>query len=274
MITEEHFEETINNINKYKVTGHDSLLFFQRVTEGLINAVYDLDFSGVEFALREGANVNVVISATFTRETLLHHLARKGDAGLDIARLLIGCGADINARDRLGYTPLHTAGTFDRISMAELLIDSGADVNAEDNQGDTPIHNALMRGRYEIALLLREHGAKYTDSYHITQRINMIDTDRGKKIFTSLHMAALLGDTKIACSLIKNGVDINARDRLSRTPLHHAVSCVYSDIVKVLIDNGADVNARDRLGRTPLHFAMKDAAPDVIKLLIDNGAEE
>ena len=50
--------------------------------------------------------------------------------------------------------------------------------------------------------------------------------------------------------LINNGVDVNARDKYERTPLHYAKNY---DAAKLLIDNGADVNAKDFYGSTPLY---------------------
>ncbi|MEO7587982.1 MAG: ankyrin repeat domain-containing protein [Arachnia sp.] len=58
--------------------------------------------------------------------------------GLDLARWLLGHGADPNTTDRGGHTPLHHRGP-DRDVM-HLLLDSGADISARDNSGSTPLH--------------------------------------------------------------------------------------------------------------------------------------
>jgi len=55
------------------------------------------------------------------------------------------------------WTPLHWTETEE---IAELLIAAGADVNAKDNRGDTPLDTAIRRKRPEIADLLRKHGGK------------------------------------------------------------------------------------------------------------------
>ncbi len=47
-----------------------------------------------------------------------------------------------------------------RKEVAELLIDKGADVNAKNNYGGTPLDSAIIMGRTEIADLLRKHGGK------------------------------------------------------------------------------------------------------------------
>ena len=78
---------------------------------------------------------------------------------------LIEKGADVNATDDNGQTPLHLALHNEHPEMAKLLIKKGADVNAKNKWGDTPLH--LVLDNPEIAKLLIEHGADVnaTDNY-------------------------------------------------------------------------------------------------------------
>jgi ankyrin repeat protein len=75
--------------------------------------------------------------------------------------------------------------------------------------------------------------------------------------------------------LIINGIDVNAKSDLGRTPLHEAAEIDSRDIVKLLISNGADVNAKTKDGWTPLHSAIYFSRwnKDVIELLLTNGAD-
>ncbi|WP_353281718.1 ankyrin repeat domain-containing protein [Wolbachia endosymbiont (group B) of Horisme vitalbata] len=77
--------------------------------------------------------------------------------------------------------------------------------------------------------------------------------------------------------LIKdNKVDVNAKDKDERTPLHHAAHRLSTEEVKVLIEAGADVNSVDRCGWTPLFASIISYYGEfrnIIKVLIDLGAD-
>ena len=71
--------------------------------------------------------------------------AAKATKTLARAERLIATGADVNAKDHVGGTPLGRAVNQGREAMVKLLIDSGADVNIKDDSGWTPLHIAVRR---------------------------------------------------------------------------------------------------------------------------------
>jgi ankyrin repeat protein len=77
-----------------------------------------------------------------------------------MAKLLIEHGADTNARDSLGYTPLHWTAKYGHTETATFLLEHGADINARNNYGETPLSRAKESGYTKIASLLEEHSTR------------------------------------------------------------------------------------------------------------------
>lgn len=93
-----------------------------------------------------------------------------------MAQLLITAGADLNQRDRTGWTPLCAAILWDNIAVVEILIASGADLENRDSDGMTPLLLAVFYDRAECVSQLLSAGANIS-----------VMTKRGKYI---LHIPA------------------------------------------------------------------------------------
>ena len=83
----------------------------------------------------------------------------------DIAKMLISCGADVNAKDEREDTPLHEAVIRGDMKMIEYLLKSGAEVNVKNDRGKTPLmeaeqHFSDMDRNKAMVELLRRYGAK------------------------------------------------------------------------------------------------------------------
>jgi len=93
--------------------------------------------------------------------TPLHKVADRSsdEEAVEMARLLLQNGAEVNARNRFNATPLHLAASQGRAKLCALLIDKGADLNAKANTGRTPLHCAAGDGRLEACQVLLARGA-------------------------------------------------------------------------------------------------------------------
>jgi ankyrin repeat protein len=141
---------------------------------------------------------------------------------LQIAALLLAAGADINARDNAGRTPLITAIVDKKVSFARFLIEKGADVNGVVGAegGATPLHAAVGHGQVGTITILVGQGA----------RLNAQTTDGN----TPLHIAALYHKTEAARTLLQLGADPSIKNAKGQTPLEAARAKADNDLVVVL----------------------------------------
>jgi ankyrin repeat protein len=230
--------------------------------DGICEAADIDDAEGVGRCVAWGVDVNTI---GLGHETALHSMAW-GDH-LDMAAKLIARGAQVDAQNDAGMTPLDYAHSA---KMAALLIAHGADVNATSWRGDTPLLMAAGGGSREQVALLLANGAEMSA--------------KDKWDTTLLHAAAVSGNEGVAELLIATGANVNAKDVYSQTPLHLAAANGNAEVVALLIAKGADVKAKDNKGRTALKIVLEPTKyiepPDpakleaVAELLRQHGARE
>jgi truncated hemoglobin YjbI len=133
-------------------------------------------------------------------QALLHEAALAG--GAELATVLIHSGADPDAREAEGHTPLYRASTGD---VARVLLAAGAtaDVASGPTRG-TPLHQAARRGYVSAAEALLDHGAT-------------VDA-RDAKGQTPLRRAVNCRQLPIVRLLVRRGADPHAADRRGVTP--------------------------------------------------------
>lgn len=188
--------------------------------------------------------------------------AEKGSVPL-ISELLKQ-GANVNAQDARGRTPVMAATYARQPKAVEALLRSGADVNQRDLMLNNPFLYAGAEGMLEILKLAHAAGA----DPRITNRYGG----------TALIPAAERGHVEVVRWLLENTkVDVNHVNRLGWTALMEAIvlsdgGARHQEIVATLIRHGADVNIPDRDGRTPLYHARQRGYARIQALLEAAGA--
>ncbi len=188
------------------------------------------------------------------------HFAALGNSA-EVSAMLIDAGADINAVNRAGYTPLALACQAGNHAMAEYLLDCQADtavsgavpalVAAADSADDDPAM---------VALLLEHRAA--VDAMDALGRSALIH-------------AALLGHAGMIEALLNSGSDVDHRDQRGTTALMEAARSGSNTTLQALAAATPDQSLRDMHGRDALLLACQSihADTETVRILLALGAD-
>ena len=113
----------------------------------------------VELLLSLGAPVNEVSRNPSELRPLHSAVAhRQPQVALEISRALIAAGADVNATQHGGWTPLHAAALHGNLPLVRLLLEAGAKSGAKNDTGQTPADLARTKNHKEVIALLAQRG--------------------------------------------------------------------------------------------------------------------
>ncbi|MDR2536753.1 MAG: ankyrin repeat domain-containing protein [Treponema sp.] len=200
--------------------------------------------------VQQGADVE---AANATGETPIF-AAVKADSPATITTL-ISVGARVDARDKMGNSALHAAVRYNKKNSAVSLIAAGIDINAHALNGKTPLHDAVRLGISEVETVLT---SKHAD-------LEARDTE-GNTPFMETVKA---GQYASAERLAKLGADTNTRNNAGETPLHIAVELGKLDLTTLLLGRGASIHARNSKNMTPFRIGLSGST-EMVTLLIKN----
>ncbi len=190
---------------------------------------------------------------------------------------LIDQGADVNAAQGDGATPLHWAAYKLDADLVARLLKRGARADVPNRFGATPLGEAAKAANLAVVQLLLKAKAP----------VDAANAD-GE---TALMLSARAGSADVVNALIAAGANVNAREAWrDQTALMWAAEGAHADIVKILIQHGADVHARAAAndwgsqitnepraqyrptgGLTPLLYAARSGCVDCVRAILAAG---
>jgi uncharacterized protein len=257
------------------------------LTPDLVLAVKTGNRTAVRSLLQRHADAN---AREVDGTTALHWASLAAD--VQTVGLLVGAGADPNAVNRYGATPLSLAARSGHAVVLEALLKAGASMTTADAvlaDGQTLLMLAARTGNVEAVKLLAARGAS----------VNAAERRTGT---TALMWAALDDRAQAVRTLVAAGADVNARSKVTEYPhtppgvigdkLEEGASYVGQSVlpkggwtalmyasrqgalgaVTALADSGADLNAVDPDGSSALMFAIINGHDDIAARLVEKGA--
>ena len=164
----------------------------------------------------------------------------------EAAAKLVQAGADVSAMDADHTSALRITVVMGRTEMVQFLLDHGAKPDVPDEEGTTALMDAYAMGRSKIATALVAAGANP----------NARSNDGSTALLNAVTHIVLPPNwqsrRKMIQFLLDNKAQVNIADWQGVTPLIAAARTADAELVNTLLAAGADIEATDRVGRTPL----------------------
>lgn len=175
----------------------------------------------IEFLIQNGARIDV--KEEKSGRTALHMATKP-----EVAKLLIEKGAQIEAKDTRGRTPLLICAMESHVEVAQVLVQHGAQVNSKTGGGNTPLNFATSYGHIDMVKLLIQNGAQVDiKGQHGNTPLHGIMQSRG--IGAKRHF-------EIVKYLIEHGAPIDTKNNISETPFDKANRNGHIEIAKYLLE--------------------------------------
>ncbi|MEO8136067.1 MAG: ankyrin repeat domain-containing protein [Betaproteobacteria bacterium] len=225
------------------------MAFVQRSRAVLVTATFLLVLPGIAVAQNMGDKDFDADAYNLNAQLLA--VAKRGDSERALA--LVERGAAVNARNRVGETPLMLFVKKGDLALVQILIARGADPNIAALNKTTPLMAAAIDGRADLMQVLIDASAD-----------PLVPDQLGK---TAMVYAAGAGRADAVRLLLDRGIDVNAIYLHRLTALMWAAGYGKTDTVRLLLDRGADASLTDDRGKTARLIAQEGKHTEAAALL-------
>eukprot|EP00795_Rhopilema_esculentum_P014080 gene14080-5067_t len=199
--------------------------------------------------IEHGADLQAEASGN---KTALHFAAKSGN--VEVVTFLMEHMFPTDVQDKKKRTPAIYNGNSE---VARLLLTKGASVNVRDCLGTTPLLLAVEKGNHTLVLSLLESGA--------------VSSDQDNKLKTGLHYAIEKESFQLVNLLLDDCKElISKKDEENRSPLHYAAESGCAEILKYIVERTMQLNKTNNFGEAPLHIAASLGHVDCIEILAND----
>jgi ankyrin repeat protein len=177
---------------------------------------------------------------------------------LEMARALIECGSDLQAKGHCGATALHLAAKFDHCHLLEWLLERGLPPDARNEFGNAALHEAVSGDCVDAAALLLQNGADVHE--------------RDENGYALIHSVSFPEDLAMLKLLLNAGANVNDVSGGGCWPLQDACQSGNAAAVAFLLQVGAKPNLTST-GETALFAAVSGDSLECVRLMLDAGAD-